>query len=243
MNYNDFKDLNLTKIEPTINGSPFSSYGGAALIDFTVGPTELSNYVYLGANRTNWQQLRSFFGMRLITIKVKFLAPTLQIATVYKSTFDAALFGKVELWLPDEFYYSAYAESVGEAQIEANTSAGVILGASYSFKGIRHEALEVAEVSAGGGTVICRSTMPYTDCIYEVTVAAAALSYQLGGATFNNVSAGERLTFDGINKRILRNGVDNALNVNWLDFPRLTPGFNSVSCIYTTTIKYYPTFM
>lgn len=229
--------------EPMINHRLFSEFGACVLADYEVGETELTNAVYLGRNRTSWTQLDTTFGMRSLRITVKFFAPEIQECTMLKSLFDGALYGKNELWLPDGYWYSVYAESFGSAAVEANTDRGAILSASYSLKGIRHAELETVGLSAGDNEIRCMSTMPYTDARFSTQVTKAAAQYTLGGAVFKNVTAGERLVFDGISKRILRDGVDNALNVSWLDFPRLTPGFNQITCIDPTTVQYYPTYI
>ncbi len=229
--------------EPMINNRLFSEFGACALADYEVGETELTNAVYLGRNRTSWAQLDTTFGMRSLRITVKFFAPEMQECTMLKSLFDGALYGKNELWLPDGYWYSVYTESFGAAAVEADTERGAIISAAYSLKSIRHAELETAALSAGENKLRCISTMPYTDARFSTQVTQAAAQYTLGGAVFKNVTAGEFLVFDGINKRILRNGTDNALNVSWVDFPRLTPGFNQIACAGPTTVQYYPTYI
>lgn len=233
----------IVKREPTINGQLFSKFGGAALHDFRVGASELNNFTFYGQNRTSFQQLKTTFGPRSLQISVKFAAKDLHTATLQKSMFDAAVYGKNTLWLPDGYFYTVSTESIEEASIEADTEQGALIGADYHFRGFRHGPLTTLTIPAGGSRVKCLSTMPLTDCIYSVTVPVALAQYNLGGALFKNVKKGEKLVFDGINKRILRNGVDNALNVSWLNFPSLTPGFNQIAAQYATTIQYYPTYI
>ena len=48
---------------------------------------------------------------------------------------------------------------------------------------------------------------------------------------------------DGIDKRILRNGAPGAANVNWTQFPALTPGENNIVCADAVTVEFYPTFL
>lgn len=234
---------NYMKKEPTIDGQLFSQFGGAVLAKYTVGATEVENVTHLGVNRTSWMQLKTLFKMRPIKLDVKFRAKDIHTATVQKSQFDGRIFGQHELWLPDGYFYTVYAESLGEAAVEANTDFGAIIGASYSFQGIRHGPLISLTIPAGGGTVNCLSTMPYTDALFQCTVPVATPQYTLGGAVFANVQAGEVLVIDGISKKILRNGQPNALNVSWLNFPQLTPGLNTVSGTYPTIIQYYPTYI
>lgn len=233
----------MIRLEPTINGKAFSVFGGAALAGYTVGGTEISNYVHVGVNRSNWAHLKSIYGLRSVRISVKFSGANIAEASLRKSLFDAELFTKADLWLPDGFYYSVYMEGTADAVIDADTEKGALIGAEYSLRGIRHGAMETKQIPAGGGSFVCSSTMPFTDCIYTATMTASAAQYTLGGAVFNNVTSGEVLTFDGINKRILRNGVDAALNVSWTSFPSLVPGLNTVTGTAATTVSYYPAFI
>lgn len=233
----------IIKKEPTINGRLFSEYGGATLQKYTVGPSELTNFSFFGQNRTTFEQLKTTFGPRTLTLEVKFAARDLHTATLQKSLFDCQLFGKNELWLPDGFFYTVSTESLGDATIEADTTDGVMIGANYSFKGFRHGPMQTLSIPPGGSRIKCLSTMPFTDCVYTVRVARAVGQYNLGGAVFKNVKANETLIFDGINKKILRNGVENAADVSWLNFPQLAAGFNQIPASYTTTIQYYPTYI
>lgn len=233
----------IVKREPTINGKLFSQFGGAVLQDFRVGASELSNFTFYGQNRTSFQQLKTTFGPRSITLDIIFKAKDLHTATMQKSIFDGAVYGKNTLWLPDGYFYTVSTESIGEAGIKADTAQGAAIGAQYNFKGFRHGPLTTLNIPAGGSRIKCLSTMPLTDCIYSVTVPVAMAQYSLGGAVFKNVQKGEKLVFDGINKKILRNGVPNAINVSWLNFPSLTPGFNQIAAQYATTIQYYPVYI
>lgn len=229
--------------EPMVNGKLFSAYGGAMLFDYTVGGTEIANDYFKGRNRSSWNQLSTVFGMRSINLSILFTGPDLNRVTLQKSQFDAACFGQIELFLPDGFFYTANTVSVGDSSIVGIGETQTAIKADYSFEGIRHSPLVTATLSAGGGTVYCQSTLPFTDCILSCTVTAPATSYVLGGATFKNVQAGETLVFDGINKRILRGGAPGANNVNWTVFPQLIPGANNLTCVDAVTVQYYPVYM
>lgn len=229
--------------KPMVNGKLFSEYGGAMLFDYTVGGTEITNDYFKGRNRSSWNQLSTVFGMRSINLSILFTGPDLNRVTLQKSQFDAACFGQIELFLPDGFFYTANTVSVGDSSIVGIGETQAAIKADYSFEGIRHSPLVTATLPAGGGTVYCQSTLPFTDCILSCTVTAPATSYVLGGATFKNVQAGETLVFDGINKRILRGGAPGANNVNWTVFPQLIPGANNLTCVDAATVQYYPVYM
>lgn len=228
---------------PAINGKLFSEYGGAMLLDYTVGGTEITNDYFKGRNRSSWNQLSTVFGMRPVKLSIVFTGSDLNRVTLQKSQFDAACFGQIELFLPDGFFYTANTVSVGDSSIVGIGETQAAIKADYSFEGIRHSPMVTATLPAGGGTVYCQSTLPFTDCILSCTVTAPAASYVLGGATFKNVQAGETLVFDGINKRILRGGAPGANNVNWTVFPQLIPGANNLTCVDAVTVQYYPVYM
>lgn len=229
--------------EPMVNGKLFSAYGGAMLLDYTVGGTEITNDYFRGRNRSSWNQLSTVFGMRPVKLSIVFTGSDLNRVTLQKSQFDAACFGQIELFLPDGFFYTANTVSVGDSSIVGIGETQAIIKADYSFEGIRHSPMVTATLPAGGGTVYCQSTLPFTDCILSCTVTAPAASYVLGGATFKNVQAGETLVFDGINKRILRGGAPGANNVNWTVFPQLIPGANNLTCVDAVIVQYYPVYM
>ena len=85
--------------------------------------------------------------------------------------------------------------------------------------------------------------MPLTDCRLTATVGAATAAYQLGGAVFSNVAAGDVLVFDGIDGKITRNGENDAANVSWAEFPSLVPGWNAIQSVDAVTVEYEPTYI
>lgn len=230
-------------VNPMLNGIDFSHWGAEVLLDFTIGGTDTTNDYYQGRNRTSFTQLATVFKLRQIKLNVVFTGKDLETVTLQKSLFDAACFGKNELFLPDGFFYTVMATSLGDAAIVGIGDTVTKTKATYTFTGIRHKPLVAVSLPAGGGKVNCGSTTPFTDCKLSCTVTAPAATYTLGGATFNTVTAGETLVFDGIDKRILRNGAPSAANVNWRQFPTLAPGENNVVCIDAVTVEFYPTFL
>ena len=90
--------------------------------------------------------------------------------------------------------------------------------------------------------MVCDSTVPFTDVILSATVGKSSEAYQLGTVTFNNVAAGDTLTVDGINKRILVNGAPGAQKATWIKFPSLTPGQNIINCVDSITAEFQPIY-
>ena len=222
-----------------INGKDIRDFGAEGQRDYTIGGTQVTNEYFQGRNRTSYVVLASFFGMKTIQFTLVFSAKTRHEALLNKSCLDALLFGKPEIYMPDGFYYSCILNSIGDIEWQGQDGNLMLAIASYQLTGMQHGEL----VTVLGDDFICSSTMEKTDCILSVTVSQAAETYALGGAIFHDVAAGEKLVFDGINKRILRNGAPGAANVEWINFPSLAPGKNSVTAADPVTVEYYPTYM
>lgn len=226
-----------------VNGKPLEVFGGCALLDYSVGETELHNETFQGINRTTWQLLKATFGRRPISITIVFTGADLHAAKMQRSVLNGELFGKSEIFIPgDGFFYDVVCESLGAEERVGEGDAEGKIKATYTFKGIRRGRLSTETVPAGG-SLFCRSSMPFTDCRLTVTVGASAAAYPLGGATFQNVTAGDVLVFDGMNGRITKNGQPYAASVNWVHFPTLTPGMNVNGSPDPVTVAYYPTFI
>lgn len=222
-----------------VNGQPLSNFS-AVLQEFTVGSADITSSYWQGVNRTNFALLKQQFGLRSISLSVAAIGDTFRDAAVMLSRLTGALWGTVELYLPDGFYYTCIlAESGGDPGRVGPGYGQTLLLKEYSLVGYRHDPL----VTTTGPAVWCSSTTPQTDCILTVIVGAAADSYALGGATFHNVTQGEQLVFDGINKRILRNGAPGAAEVDWINFPYLTPGENTVTAADPVTVQFYPCYL
>lgn len=233
--------VNQDPFAPTayINGAPLSSFN-ATLQDFSVGGVEVTTDRWQGVNRTNFTLLKQQFGLRSITISAAVFGSSYGNAAAMLSRLTRALWGVVDIALPDGYSYFCTLDGAGDAPERIGPGVGVTgLLNTFSLTGYRHGAM----LTTTGPTVYCPSTTPQTDCILSVTVGTAASGYQLGGATFPNVTQGEQLVFDGINKRILRNGAPGAAGVEWINFPYLTPGDNTVTAADPVTVQFYPCYM
>lgn len=220
-----------------INGVNIYDYG--VLIEkMNVGAIETQNSVYQGVNRTNFNVLDTIQGMRTISVSLFYAAETRRELALIKSKLDNMMMGKLELFMPDGFFYSSYLVSAGEENILGVEHNKVIALCSYQFKGIRHDDLVTAE----GNTVICKSTVPRTDCRLTCTASQDYDSLQIDTVTITNVHSGDVLTVDGITGRILQNGALCAGNMSFIHFPFLVPGENELECDEDLTVEYYPTY-
>lgn len=220
-----------------INGVNIADFG-VLVESMKVGAIETSTDVYQGVNRTNFNVLNSTQYMRALSVNLFYSAPTRRELALIKSKLDNMMVGKLELWLPDGFYYSSYLVSAGEETILGVENNKVIALCAYQFKGIRHDKLEKVEAN----TVICKSTVPRTDCRLTCTASQAYASLQIDTVTITNVAQGDVLVVDGITGRILQNGGLCAGNMSFLHFPYLVPDENNLTCPEDLTVEYYPTY-
>ena len=130
-------------------------------------------------------------------------------------------------------------ESIGDSETKGIDGVEVLIECAYKLKGIQHE--RMIEV-ANGSRFFARGTMPTMDCIIEVTVSQDAEHYRIAGADFGAVEAGDVLTFDGINKRFLKNGAPTTAK-EWISFPRVTSGLNQFVTPDIPKVKYYPCYL
>lgn len=226
-----------------VNGKPLETFSGAALIDYSVGESALTNETFQGSNRSSWTLLKSRYGWRTIKITLIFEGENLHAAKMNRTIFNGSIFGAVELFIPgDGFWYDCVCTSLGAEELIGEGDTNAKIKATYSFNGMRRAAL-VSVTVPRGGAVFCRATVPFTDCRLTVTVGASAASYTFGGAVWSSVSAGDVLVFDGINKTLTKNGANAAASVSWVDFPQLVPGENQNDARDAVTVEYYPTFL
>ena len=228
-------DIANTSME--VNGVKLSTKG-VITGDIKVGAIQIDNSVYQGRNRTNFNVLATVQYMRSIDVTLFFSETTKRNLGLKKSEIDNMLNGKLELKLPDGFYYSAYLEDAGEEQVLGVESTEVIALCHYKFKGIRHDALE----TVNSNSVTCKSKVPRTDCRLTVTASQNYASLLIDTVTITDVTAGDVLVVDGINGRILQNGALCAGNMSFIHFPYLVPGANTIDCVETCKVEYYPTY-
>lgn len=215
---------------------------GVLVQSFKVGGVKLTSNTFQGENRTNFNVLYTSRGMRTITVSLFFTAQSRRELSIIKSKIDAMLMvGKVDIFLPDDFFYSSYLTDAGEEQILGVEDNKVIALCTYTLEGIRHDALETIAYTAGG-RMLCKSTVPKTDCRLTCTASQDYQQITIGPVTFLDVSSGDVLVADGILGRILQNGAPCAGNMVFTHFPSLAPGYNEITSPEDLTVEYYPTY-
>lgn len=227
----------------TVNGKLLSEFNGAAMLDYVIGGTPITNVIFQGMNRTQWEPLLSRFGMREISVTICFSGRSLREAKLGRSLFCQEVHEICELYIPDDgFYYRCSCKDFGSEELVGIGDFSAQVKSTFQFDGIRHDPLET--VTASDGVIYCRSTMPYTSARLTATVEENAESFQLGAATFPNVVAGDVCVFDGIDGKILKNGTNVSGAITWGgSFPALVPGMNEITCPAPVTVEYYPSYI
>ncbi len=218
-----------------INGINESAYHAVLLDDYKISSAPVESNYWQGRNHSSFALLSQSYGLKKISLNVVFDGRDAEDVALNKSRFDAALWGKVEIHLPNGFTYTSILDDAGDLERIGNEKGR----SSYELLGVQHKPL----VTINSGTFTCASTVPFTDCI--ITATATAVLGSIGDIDFSSVTVGDVLKIDGINKRLLVNDVDAATNFDWIDFPVLVPGNNTVSTsgVSGLSIQYYPTFM
>ena len=217
-----------------LNNKSLTEYGGILLAGYTVSGYEIDACTFKGKSRSSLNFLNASTGTKVLNIPIAFKGDDLTEASQKKSIFEGDAFGKNELVMDDGLLYSAVLSNIGKSTYVGTK----VIKAEYEFIAIRHGEYKTIV----GNTVHCDSTLPYTDCILTATVTADRSNYKLGTVTFKEVTAGEVLTVDGINGRILLNGVPAAERADWIEFPKLIPGINHISCDDALTVEFYPAY-
>ena len=215
---------------------------GALVQSFTVSGTAISNSAYQGVNSTSFNVLATTRGMRVISLTLGYKGTTRRELALKKANLDAMLgAGKIELHLPDGFFYTAYLTAVGEEDVQGVNGNKVIALCTYTLQGIRHDKLKDLTVTSGA-TFLCDSLIPTTDCRLSCKASQPYASLTIGSVTITSVAQNDTIVIDGINKRILQNGAPCAGNMSFINFPQLVPGENTISCPETLLVEYYPTY-
>lgn len=220
-----------------INHIPLSQFGGKLRANYTVSGSAVTADYYKPRDGNAFISLGSRIGLKIITLPFDLYGSSPRETKRNLSALDAlCLSGKVELYLPDGFYYTSILQSIGVPQ-QITPS---ILSCSYVFLGIQHDKMVKA---VSNGSFQAQGTLPKMDCILSASPSADVEKYVVAGITFTNVHQGDQIVIDGITKRILITGGPAAQRCDIIDFLYLVPGDNTISCIDPVTVQYYPSYV
>lgn len=220
-----------------INQVDIRDYGGILLANYTVTGSAITPSYSKSKEGSSFLSLGQQIDLKTITLSFDLKGKDRHDVLYKKSILDShASNGKVELFLPDGFYYSSVLKTASTLMWVMPEKATV----SYTFSGIQHDP-EKQGVSTG--KFYCDSTFPHTDCRLEVAVGEDSETYNFCGIPFYNAQKGEVFTIDGINKRILVNGAPGALRCGIIEFPYLVPGWNTLTAPDPIKVRYSPTYI
>lgn len=230
-------EINTEKIY--INGVDIAVYGAKALRGVKVGGTSIKNDYFQGRNRTHYTLMDTTFGLKPVSFTLVYSSASLHTAMENRSQLESILFDGCEILLDDGFYYRCMLDNIGEASINGVDGYGVLVQVTYKLSGIQHDPLVTI---ADGSSFTASGTMPRMDCRLTVTVSEDSEAYELDGAVFENVVAGDVLVFDGILKRFLKNGAPTTAK-EWISFPTVQKGLNSFIANDTVSVEFYPCYI
>ena len=224
----------LDTYELYIDDVPCSDYG-ALIESYGVGSTQITNDMYQGVNRTAFVELFQQLGQKLISINLFYAAPTRRRLAELQSRLDGLLTrGKVELRLPDGFFYSAVCNTLGDLRMLGAEDNQLIALCSYTFTGTQHDAL----VTSAGNSLYVNGSMPRMDCRLSCTASADHETLTLGTVTFSDIQEDDVVVADGMTGELSVNGEQ--VLPSFTRLPFVVPGQNDFDCPETLTVQYYP---
>lgn len=233
---NDKLNVELYKHNLYINETSVADYG-VLVESYKVSGTAITNNVYQGIGRTTFSELSYKLGMKTISVNLFYSGKTQKQLTQKKSAIDGLLVGKIELHLPDGFYYTAVCTNLGETQILGVEDNMVIALCAYTFSGICHDALQTWNENE----IFAEGTMPKMDCRLSCTASNDYDELTIGTVTFNDVHTGDVIVADGMTGELSINGTQ--VLASFEKLPYVTPGLQTFDCPETLTIEYYPTWI
>lgn len=221
-----------------INNIPLDTFGAKLLADYSVSDTPVTQGHTKSRTGLTFTPLGAEYGLKTINLPFTLQGESAQDARIKKSKLDAlAASGKVELYLPDGFFYTSILQSTGTVeQILPN-----LLSGSYTFTGFCHGKLQ--EITTTGGPFYVDGTYPKMECILSTISTLTTADYAIGDVVFYHVKSKDKIVIDGMTKRILYNGASGAQRCSLVEFPSLSPGWNQIACPSTLRIKYYPIYL
>ena len=219
-----------------INGTDIEELGGLMLRDYTVSASPVTQDYNKPRNGTSFTVFGKTIGLKTITVTVNIRGRDHREVAARKSALDVmAAAGQTEITLPDLFQYTSVLQSAGDLSWILPMRGEC----SYTFLGIQHDPMISVETA---GILYAEGTMPEMSCRISVTAGATAETYTVAGVTFTDINAGDKIVIDGLNSRVLLNGGNAILRCDLVEFPRLTPGKNTIVAPDRIMVEYYPTY-
>lgn len=141
----------------------------------------------------------------------------------------------------EHFEYAAILSSfnVKDTEVDFYTEVELV------FKAVKRLPKVTVNLSSGQGTFKNPGTALSGACI-TITPKVNLESIQVNGIVIMGLSSGQPFIIDGIEGTVQCNGVNRFLDTDLIDFPKVTPGLNSVvssSNNVDIEVSFYPTFL
>lgn len=203
--------------------------------DYTVSSASVSRSVYSGGC-ASYVATKAKIGLKTIRLPVRIVQESTDMADSMRSwMLSMCLESKVEMMLPNGKTYVAALTDTGEVE----KSAEGVIDFALEFTGYQRGEI----VKAQTPNIMCFSTVPETPYRITATVGSGG-SFTMAGVTFSDCAAGDVLMIDGMNGKVTKNG--SAMDISktdFLKFPFLAPGKNTVISTGAAAVEYYPIFM
>ena len=203
--------------------------------DYTVSSASVSRSVYSGGC-ASYVATKAKIGLKAIKLPVRIVQESTDMADSMRSwMLSMCLESNVEMMLPNGKTYVAALTDTGEVE----KSAEGVIDFTLEFTGYQRGEI----VKAQTPNIMCFSTVPETPYRITATVGAGS-SFTMAGVTFSDCAAGDVLVIDGIAGKVTKNG--SAMDISktdFLKFPVLFPGKNTVISTGVAAVEYYPIFM
>ena len=124
-----------------IDGTDLSERGVNMLRDYKIGGTAITNTIFQGRNRSSYRLLAGVYGQKPVSFTLVYEGKTHREAALNRSAVEAMLWGKVEIFMPDGFFYTSTVQSIGEGTIYGQEDNQVLIEVPYELQGIQHDPL------------------------------------------------------------------------------------------------------
>ena len=218
-----------------INGIEMTNRCVFITSDYTVSSASVSRSVYSGGC-ASYVATKAKIGLKKLKLPLRIIQDTTEKADSTRSWALSLCFGsEVYISLPNGNRYVAALTDSGET---TKLDEGV-LELTVVFTGYQRG----EKVDAQTPDVMCSSTVPETPYKITGTVLAAG-DFTMAGVTFKKCDVGDVICIDGLAGKLTKNG-DAVLiaDTDFVSFPVLSPGHNTVNCTASATVEYYPIFM
>lgn len=221
-----------------LNGLNADEYGVRLLKKWSVKRGSTGTEYTKSRKGSVFTPLVSEFSLKTITLPVTIKGRDAHEAAVRISMWEAALAaGKVELYLPDGFFYDACLKSCGDPVYDLPS----LISNTYVLEGVQRGPLQTLKAAPGVAFPV-DGTAPHIECRITATPAAAAAEYLMAGVKFADVTAGDILCIDGLTIRVLINGAPALQRCDIVEWPYLIPGENTLTGTGEMNIEYYPIY-